>query len=86
MIHHPVSSETSSVFLKSIENILDIPFYSWSRWNQDILYAEKDYFPIPYFLTPNKKVEIDSKGKQLKSLLEIETIHRGLINILGNLP
>ena len=86
LIHHPVSSETSSVFLKSIENILDIPLYSWSRWNQDILYGETDYFPIPYFLTPNKKVEIHSKGKQLKSLLEIEMIHRGLVNILGNLP
>tara|TARA_Y100001968_G_scaffold203597_1_gene186921 strand:+ start:204 stop:1019 length:816 start_codon:yes stop_codon:yes gene_type:complete len=86
LIHHPVSSETSSVFLKSLENTLDIPLYSWSRWNQDILYSEKNYFPIPYFLTPNKNVEIDSKGKQLKSLLEVEMIQRGLVNILGNLP
>ena len=86
LIHHPVSSETSRVFLKSLENVLDIPLYSWSRWNQDIWNSEKNYFPIPYFLTPNKNVEIDSKGKQLKSLLEIEMIHRGLINILGNLP
>ena len=86
LIHHPVSSETSSVFLKSLENVLEIPLYSWIRWNQDNLYGEKNYFPIPYFLTPNKNVEIDSKGKQLKSLLEIEMIHRGLINILGNLP
>ena len=86
LIHHPVSSEISSVFLKSVENILDIPFYSWSRWNQDVLHDEKDYFPVPYFLTPNKKLEIQSNGKQLKSLLEIEMIHRGLVNILGNLP
>tara|TARA_B100000214_G_C23942656_1_gene616456 strand:+ start:832 stop:1644 length:813 start_codon:yes stop_codon:yes gene_type:complete len=86
LIHHPVSSETSSVFLKSIENILDIPLYSWSKWNQVVLHDEKNYFPIPYFLTPNKKLEIDSKGKQLKSLLEIEMIHQGLVNILGNLP
>ena len=31
-------------------------------------------------------VEIDSNGKQLKSLLENEIIHQGLVNILGNLP
>jgi len=37
-------------------------------------------------LTPNKNVEIDSNGEQLKSLLEIDIIHRGLVNILGNLP
>jgi len=86
LIHHPVSSETSSVFLTSLEKVLNIPLYSWSRWNQDILYDEKNYFPIPYFLTPNKNLEIDSKGKQLKSLLEIDIIHRGLVNILGNLP
>jgi len=86
LIHHPVSSETSSFFLKSIENVLDIPLYSWLRWNQDILYSDKNYFPIPYFLTPNKNIEIDSKGKQLKYLLEIEMIHRGLVNLLGNLP
>ena len=86
LIHHPLSSETSSVFLKSLENVLDIPLYSWSRWNKDILYCEKNYCPIPYFLTPNKNVEIDSNGKQLKSLLENEIIHQGLVNILGNLP
>ena len=86
LIHHPLSSQTSCAFLKSLENILDIPLYSWSKWNKEIFYVQKDYFPIPYFLTPNKNVEIDSKGKQLKSLLEIETIHRGLVNILGNLP
>ena len=86
LIHHPVSSKTSSVFLKSLQNVLEIPLYSWSRWNQDILCSDKNYFPIPYFLTPNKNVEIDSKGKQLKSLLEIEMIHQGLVNILGGLP
>ena len=84
LIHHPVSSKTSSVFLKSLENFLNIPLYSWSRWNQDIFY--RDYFPIPYLLTPNKNIEIDNKGEQLKSLLEIEVIHRGLVNLLGNLP
>ena len=86
LIHHPVSSETSSFFLKSLESTLGLPLYSWSKWNREILYAEKNHFPIPYFLTPNKKVEIDSKGKQIKSLLEITMIHQGLINILGNLP
>tara|TARA_B100000212_G_scaffold113273_1_gene84460 strand:- start:1452 stop:2264 length:813 start_codon:yes stop_codon:yes gene_type:complete len=86
LIHHPLSSQTSCAFLKSLENILDIPLYSWSKWNKEIFYVQKDYFPIPYFLTPNKNVEIDSKGQQLKSLLEIETIHRELVNILGNLP
>ena len=86
LIHHPVSSDTSSVFLKSLENVLDTPLYSWSKWNQDISHSDKNYFPIPYFLTPNKNVEIESKGKQLKSLLEIEMIQRGLINILGHLP
>ncbi len=86
LIHHPVSSKTSSVFLKSLQNVLEIPLYSWSRWNQDILCSDKNYFPIPYFLTPNKNVEIYSKGKQLKSLLEIEMIHQGLVNILGGLP
>ncbi len=75
-----------SVFLKSLEKFLNIPFYSWSRWNQDIFYGEKNYLPIPYLLTPNKNVEIDNKGEQLKSLLEIEVIHRGLFNLLGNLP
>ena len=86
LIHHPLSSQTSSAFLKSLENILDIPLYSWSTWNKEIFYVQKDYLPIPYFLTPNKNVEIDSKGQRLKSLLEIEMIHRGLVNILGNLP
>ena len=86
LIHHPLSTNTSSDFLKSLENILDIPLYSWSKWNKDTLYVQNNYFPIPYFLTPNKNVEIDSKGQQLKSLLEIEMIHRGLVNILGNLP
>ena len=86
LIHHPVSSKTSSVFLKSLENFLNIPLYSWSRWNQDIFYEEKNYFPIPYLLTPNKNVEIDNKGEHLKSLLEIEVIHQGLVDLLGNLP
>ena len=86
LIHHPVSTETSSTFLKSLENVLNIPFYSWSRWNRDIFGGEKNYFPIPYLLTPSKNVEIDSNGEELKSLLEIEAIHRGLVNILGNLP
>ena len=86
LIHHPLSSETSHVFLRFIENVLNIPLYSWPQWNQDILNGKKKYFPIPYFLTPNKNVEIDSQGKQLQSLLEIEMIQRGLINILGNLP
>jgi len=86
LIHHPVSSKTSSVFLKSLEKFLNIPFYSWPRWNQDIFYGEKNYFPIPYLLTPNKTVQIDNKGEQFKSLLEIEVIHRGLVNLLGNLP
>jgi len=86
LIHHPVSSDTSDVFLKSLEKFLNIPLYSWSRWNQDTVKKEKNYLPIPYLLTPNKNVEIDSKGEQLKSLLEIDIIHRGLVNILGNLP
>jgi len=86
LIHHPVSSKTSSVFLKSLEIFFNIPLYSWSEWNQDIFSLEKNYFPIPYLLTPNKNVEIDNKGEQLKSLLEIEVIHRGLVNLLGNLP
>jgi len=86
LIHHPVSSDTSSVILKSLEKYLNIPLYSWSRWNQDIFNKEKNYLPIPYLLTPNKNVEIDSKGEQLKSLLELEIIHLGLVNILGNLP
>ena len=86
LIHHPVSTESSSAFLKSLENVLNIPFYSWSRWNQDIFDGGENYFPVPYVLTPNKKVEIDSNGEQLKSLLEIEVIHQGLVNILGNLP
>ena len=83
LIHHPVSSDTSSAFLKSLENFLNIPLYSWSRWNQDIFNKEKNYLPIPYLLTPNKNVEIDSKGEQLKSLLELEIIHLGLY-LLGN--
>ncbi len=86
LIHHPVSSDTSSVFLNSLEKFLNIPLYSWPRWNQDTLKKEKNYLPIPYLLTPNKNVEIDSQGEQLKSLLEIDIIHRGLVNILGNLP
>ena len=86
LIHHPVSSDSSSAFLKSLEKFLNIPLYSWSRWNQDIFNREKNDLPIPYLLTPNKNVEIDSKGGQLKSLLEIEIIHCGLVNILGNLP
>ena len=86
LIHHPVSSETSSAFLKSLENFLNIPLYSWSRWNQDTFKKEKKHLPIPYLLTPNKNVEIDSQGQQLKSLLEIDIIHLGLVNILGNLP
>tara|TARA_Y100001968_G_scaffold303118_1_gene316996 strand:- start:200 stop:1012 length:813 start_codon:yes stop_codon:yes gene_type:complete len=86
LIHHPVSSETSSVFLKSLEKFLNIPLYSWSRWNREIFKSEKNYCPIPYLLTPNKNVEIDTKGDELKSLLEIEIIHQGLVNLLGNLP
>ena len=86
LIHHPVSSKTSSNFLKSLENFLNIPLYSWSRWNQDIFNGHKNYFPVPYLLTPNKNLEIDSKEEELKSLLEIEIIHRGLVDILGNLP
>ena len=86
LIHHPVFSDTSSAFLKDLENFLNIPLYSWSRWNQDTFKKEKKHLPIPYLLTPNKNVEIDSQGQQLKSLLEIDIIHRGLVNILGNLP
>ncbi len=86
LIHHPVSSDTSSAFLNSLEKFLNIPLYSWSRWNQDIFNKGKNYLPIPYLLTPNKNVEIDFKGEQLKSLLELEIIQLGLVKILGNLP
>ena len=86
LIHHPVSSDTSGAFLKALEKFLNIPLYPWSRWNQDIFHRQKNHFPIPYLLTPNKNVEIDCKGEQLKSLLELEIIHLGLVNILGNLP
>ena len=86
LIHHSVSSDTSCVFLKSLERYLNVLLFSWSSVNQGIFNVEKNCFPIPYLLTPNKNVEIDSKGEQLKSLLEIDIIHRGLVNILGNLP
>ena len=86
LIHHPVASEVSTTFLKSLEILLNIPLYSWSRWNHDICDGDNSCCPIPYFLTPNKNVEIESKGEQLQSLLEIDVIHRGLVNILGNLP
>ena len=86
LIHHPVASDVSSTFLKSLGIFLNIPLYSWSRWNQDIFDRGNSLSPIPYFLTPNKNIEIESKGEQLKSLLEIDMIYRGLVNILGNLP
>ena len=86
LIHHPVPSANARDFLQSVEKLLNIPLYTWSRWNQDFFNSEKKYVPIPYLLTPNKNVEIVSNGKPLKSLLEIEIIHRGLVKILGNLP
>ena len=86
LIHHPVASDVSTTFLKSLGIFLNIPLYSLSRWNQDIFDRANTLSPIPYFLTPNKNLEIESKGEQLKSLLEIDVIHRGLVNILGNLP
>ena len=86
LIHHPVASDVSTTFLKSLGIFLNIPLYSLSRWNQDIFDRANTLSPIPYFLTPNKNLEIESKGEQLKSLLEIDVIHRGLVNIFGNLP
>ena len=86
LIHHPVVSDVSTTFLKSLGIFLNIPLYSLSRWNQDIFDRANTLSPIPYFLTPNKNAEIESKGEQLKSLLEIDMINRGLVNILGNLP
>jgi len=86
LIHHPVSSANARDFLQSVEKLLHIPLHTWSSWNQFLFNTEKKYVPIPYLLTPNKNVEIASNGTPLKSLLEIEIIHRGLVNILGNLP
>ena len=86
LIHHPVSSAISNDFSKSLESFFKIPVLSWSKWNKDIYNNFRNYQPIPYLLTPNRNVEINYNGVQLKSLLEIKFIYRGLVNILGNLP
>ena len=58
-------------------------FDSASFFQKDSSNQNKDYLLIPYLLTPNKNIKIDSNEEQLIWFTEI--INRGFVYIFGQL-
>ena len=58
-------------------------FNSASFFQKDSSNQNKDYLLIPYLLTPNKNIKIDSNEEQLIWFTEI--INRGFVYIFGQL-
>tara|TARA_B100000902_G_C26883708_1_gene703877 strand:- start:308 stop:502 length:195 start_codon:yes stop_codon:yes gene_type:complete len=58
-------------------------FNSASFFQKDSSNQNKDYPLIPYLLTPNKNIKIDSNEEQLLCFTEI--IIRGFVYIFGQL-
>ena len=58
-------------------------FNSASFFQKDSSNQKKDYPLIPYLLTPNKNIKIDSNEEQLIWFTEI--INRGFVYIFGQL-
>lgn len=58
-------------------------FNSASFFQKDSSNQNKDYLLIPYLLTPNKNIKIDSNEEQLICFIEI--INRGFVYIFGQL-
>ena len=58
-------------------------FNSDSFFQKDSPNQNKDYLLIPYLLTPNKNIKIDSNEEQLICCNEI--INRGFVYIFGQL-
>ena len=58
-------------------------FNSASFFQKDSSNQNKDYLLIPYLLTPNKNIKIDSNEEQLICFTEI--INRDLVYIFGQL-
>ena len=58
-------------------------FNSASFFQKDNSNQNKDYLLIPYLLTPNKNIKIDSNEEQLLCFTEI--ISRGFVYIFGQL-
>jgi len=58
-------------------------FNSASFFQKDSSNQNKDYLQIPYLLTPNKNIKIDSNEEQLLCFTEI--INRGFVYIFGQL-
>ena len=56
-------------------------FNSASFFQKDSSNQNKDYLLIPYLLTPNKNIKIDSNEEQLICFTEI--INRGFVYILS---
>ena len=56
-------------------------FNSASFFQKDTSNQNKDYLLIPYLLTPNKNIKIDSNEEQLICFTEI--INRGFVYILS---
>ena len=58
-------------------------FNSASFFQKDSSNQNKDYLLIPYLLTPNKNIKIDSNEEQLLCFTEI--INCGFVYIFGQL-
>ena len=58
-------------------------FNSASFFQKDSSNQNKDYLLIPYLLTPNKNIKIDSNEEQLICFTEI--INCGFVYIFGQL-
>ncbi len=58
-------------------------FNSASFFQKDSSNQNKDYLLIPYLLTPNKNIKIDSNEVQLICFTEM--INRGFVYIFGQL-
>ena len=85
-----IASDELSIYVENLLFNHDIELLS--QFVKDMSFEKKEDYV--YFSEEDFKgktdfslnIEIESKGEQLKSLLEIDMIYRGLVNILGNLP
>ena len=86
LLHHPLTGNNGSIYLNYLNKKLNIPIVDWAQWHQHKKELDEIFSPIPYSLAPNKNTKSLRKNDSISSLLEIEFIFFGLLNILVQIP
>ena len=86
LLHHPLSNDLGSSYLKQLRQKLKVPILPWTKWNELKKKGAKKYSPIPFSLAPNQNTKNLRQHDSISSLLEIDIFLIELINLLTNLP